>query len=348
MTADESGTGVAALRKVEITEKTVSPDSYPSIQSLKQTCPSRLFQAEHDRTQNADDTEADTVLYLAYGSNMSAETFLGMRKVRPLSEMNVSVPSLRLNFSLPGFAYAEPCFANVEFREEDEKPGKETQKWDGRLLGVVYEVTKADYRIIMATEGGGSSYHEILVPCVPIPTKCGDKTPESMPEKFMARTLYAPRLPAGQDPNKRSFWERLTTGPYRPDPYYAQPSLRYLNLLRTGAKEHKMPEFYQEYLNGLIPFQTVTWKQKTGRILYLATWAPIMLFIMKTSALFADENGQIPKSMGVAVTFFFNMAWMSYDKIYHPVFGEGERTIESDKKITDVEGAEDEKRDLLV
>lgn len=348
MTADESGTGVAALRKIEITEHAVSPDSYPSIKTLKQTCPSRLFQAEHDQAQNADDTEGDTVLYLAYGSNMSAQTFLGMRKVRPLSEMNVSVPSLRLNFSLPGIAYEEPCFANVEFREEDEKPTKAAHEWDGRLLGVVYEVTKADYRTIMATEGGGSSYHEILVPCVPIPKHCGDESPDPMPEKFMARTLYAPRLPPGQDPTKRSFWDRLTTGPYRPDSYYAQPSLRYLNLLRTGAKEHNMPGFYQEYLDNLVPFQTSNWKQKTGRLLYLATWAPTILLIMKTTAIFADENGQLPKPLGTVVTFFFNMAWLSYDNIYHPIFGEGERTLESDRKIAGVDSSEDEKRDLLV
>src|SRR2546423_15052437 len=34
----------------------------------------------------------DTVLYLAYGSNLSAETFRGKRGIQPISQVNVLVP----------------------------------------------------------------------------------------------------------------------------------------------------------------------------------------------------------------------------------------------------------------
>jgi hypothetical protein len=36
------------------------------------------------------------MLYLAYGSNLSNETFRGNRGIKPLSQVNVQVPSLRL------------------------------------------------------------------------------------------------------------------------------------------------------------------------------------------------------------------------------------------------------------
>lgn len=326
------GAGFAVLQKLDITEHEVPSDSYPPISSIQSTCSKRLFAAENERTSNSDDIASDTVLYLAYGSNMSAQTFLGMRKIRPLSEMNVSVPTLKLNFSLPGIAYQEPCFANVEYREPSEKEQLQLNgKWDGRLLGVVYEVTKADYRNIMRTEGGGTSYQEIIVPCVPIPTDGDDR---KLPKTFMARTLYAPRLPKGQDPCDRSLWERLTTGPYRHDSYYAQPSLRYLNLLRTGAEEHGLPGFYQDYLQNLQPFTKTTTAQKIGGTLYLLAWGPIILIIMRLSALFADERGRAPKPLGTMGTMLFNMAWMSYDSVYKRMYGEGERTQESETSST--------------
>lgn len=337
--------GFATLQKLDITEHEAPSDSYPPISSLKSTCTKRLFEAENERTSNSDDIASDTVLYLAYGSNMSAQTFLGMRKIRPLSEINVSVPSLKLNFSLPGISYEEPCFANVEFRDPDEKQQLQLNgKWDGHLLGVVYEVTKSDYRNIMRTEGGGTSYQEIIVPCVPIPTD-GDNN--KLPETFMARTLYAPRLPKDQDPCDRSWWQRLTTGPYRHNSYYAQPSLRYLNLLRTGAEEHGLPAFYQDYLQNLEPFTKTTTAQKIGGTMFLIAWGPIILFVMKVSALFADERGRLPKTLGTMSTVLFNLAWLSYDNFYKPIFGEGERTQKKEDTSAAQIKSEEEQNRLL-
>ena len=55
--------------------------------------------------------KAKTVLYLAYGSNLCNETFRGVRGIRPLSQVNVMVPSLRLTFDLR-------CRAKVKIRRQ--------------------------------------------------------------------------------------------------------------------------------------------------------------------------------------------------------------------------------------
>lgn len=316
----------AALKKADITEHEAPVDSYPPISSIQQTCITRLFKAAKDE----DTKPADTVLYLAYGSNMSAQTFLGMRKIRPLSEINVVVPSLKLSFDLPGIAYREPCFANVQFRDKSEaaKVTRESleKEWDGSLMGVVYEVTKPDWARIMGTEGGGTSYQEIVVPCIPLPSADSQTDASKLPQIIKARTLYAPRLPEDEDPSKRTLWEKLSTGPYRPDGEYAQASERYLKLLRVGAREHQMPQVYQDYLNGLQHYAVTSRAQKIGAFLFMLAWGPVILAFVKLSGSFADENGRIPKSLGLVITVLFNMAWISYDYVYKPAFGDGERT----------------------
>lgn len=123
--------------------------SYPTVSSIPLTSAERLSRA------TSQEPAPKTVLYLAYGSNMAASTFLGMRGIRPLSQVNVSVASLRLTLDLRGVPYWEPCFANVGFRDPPEKPasngGKAGDRWDGRLMGVVYEVMLKDWRTIMRT-----------------------------------------------------------------------------------------------------------------------------------------------------------------------------------------------------
>lgn len=57
-----------------------------------------------------------TVLYLAYGSNLSAEVFRGRRGIKPISQVNVYAPELSLTFDLAGIPYFEPCFAGTQYR----------------------------------------------------------------------------------------------------------------------------------------------------------------------------------------------------------------------------------------
>ncbi|KAI5308121.1 hypothetical protein KEM55_006518, partial [Ascosphaera atra] len=162
--------------------------------------PDDAVQQNHDqRVAIQERTDEDkTVLYLAYGSNMCAEKFREARGINPLSEMNVMVPELKLTFDMPGVPYLEPCFASTQFRDPERDEGKKKENgegdaggevngekeketdqlldsdakatkdaWNKPLVGVAYEVTMSDYAQIIATEGAGSAYEDIVVNCYP-------------------------------------------------------------------------------------------------------------------------------------------------------------------------------------
>ncbi|KAI0547497.1 hypothetical protein F4679DRAFT_366063 [Xylaria curta] len=192
--------------------RTPVPKSYPPISSIPKTSHERLALASPDNPS----ATAKTILYLAYGSNLCAETFLGRRGIRPISQINVSAPAFDLSFDLPGIPYNEPCFANTRPRKIPKPPvipGKPPKfppppysaappaskpTWSKGLYGVVYEVTPEDYANIIKTEGGGQGYHDVLTPCFELPPALHvpEKPPfPELPKPFLAHTLYAPSLP---------------------------------------------------------------------------------------------------------------------------------------------------------
>ncbi|KAI0843089.1 hypothetical protein F5Y06DRAFT_256880 [Hypoxylon sp. FL0890] len=365
------------------------PQFHPPVPTIPRTSPERLALASPD---SPDDASASTVLYLAYGSNLSSAV-LKRRDVKPVSQINVSAPGLDLAFDLPGLPYWEPCFANVtprkipkppipgdppkppfdppsagyygqyEISEEDEEysgaflpalpPG--IPSWNKGLYGVVYELTRDDYRKIIQTEGGGTAYKDILTPvlALPPPLNIPEKPPiPELPKPFLAHTLYAPRLPSftppsngnrnddnenegsrsdgDDDPRDKKWWQKLLLPVHRPDPDYAQPSARYLNLIREGARQHYLPDDYQLYLARLQWYQITTWRQEIGRWLFLLLVLPFFAIIQGLSYFFADKEGRAPKWLGIASIVFFNLMWRVYDKVFKPVFGDGERTIEEE------------------
>jgi hypothetical protein len=281
-----------------------------------QCSPSKLPQTSRERI-NA--IEEKTILYLAYGSNLSRETFTGNRGIIPISALNVHVPSLDLTFDLAGIPYTEPCFASSAQRDVDLVPDNpETTKykqrdWQKGMIGVVYEVTPEDYKTIIATEGGGASYQDIIVDCYPI--DAGLKTvPNSHRDgPVKAHTLLT--LPGGQMS--------------RPDPTYAQASARYLKLITDGAEEHALPAEYIAYLYSLQPYTITTNRQEMGKTLFAGLWMPIILAMFTLSRGLVDEEGRIPVWLAKVHAIVFYLLWMSYDVVFKRVFGDGERTIES-------------------
>lgn len=227
--------------------------------------------------------------------------------------------------------------------------------WDKGLIGVVYEVTTSDYARIVATEGGGSSYQDILVPCFVLPPTVGvpekPPIPELPPRPFLAHTLYAPRLPDVPDPdaapdsdsnsdddggdddtppgrNLPRWLRKLLLPVRRPDPSYAQPSPRYLGLLRTGAREHDLPPDYQAYLASLQPYTPTSLRQRLGGLLFVLAWLPMFGIVFGLSRWLADDRGRVPAWLGALLTLSFNLGWLLYDVLFKPVFGDGERTVD--------------------
>ena len=259
----------------------------------------------------------DTVLYLGYGSNLSAEAFLGKRNIKPLSQVNVVVPALSLTFDLPGLPYTEPCFGNVRYRDSEEclkSKGYHKDHWHKGLVGVVYEVTREDYVTIIATEGGGAGYQDVLVDCYAISGGRYNEVPcEPSGASFKAHTLYDP------------------TGSTKRAHSYAQPSARYLKLITDGAAEHSLPEEYQDFLGQIRTYQMTTTKQRLGQFIYLSVWAPMLMFIFGASKIFTKPDGTFPSWLAKLIQAIFTASWASYDKFFKKTFGDGERTIGDDE-----------------
>lgn len=284
------------------------------------------------------------MLYLAYGSNLSNETFRGNRGIKPLSQINVQIPSLRLTFDLPGLPYAEPCFANTGRRDPENDPPRNKHsaasdekheplgpaqekyrknRWHKGLIGVVYEVTPEDYAHIIATEGGGSSYHDILVECHPFASSDPAQPVPQNPStpSFKAHTLFAPATLPGEEPPKDG-------GRFqRPDTSYAQASARYLKLITDGAAECGLPYEYQDYLHAIHAYTVTTQKQRLGQFIFTSFWQPFIILIFALGRQFADRNGILPSWLKMLTAAIFKAVWVSYDNLFKPLFGDGERSI---------------------
>jgi hypothetical protein len=303
----------------------------------------------------------DTVLYLAYGSNLCHETFQGRRGIKPLAAINVAVPSLRLTFDLPGMPYIEPCFANTGPRDPSKEPSdynsssttprmttilseksplihNQAQEhapyhkdaWHKPLIGIVYELTPQDFAHVIATEGGGSSYQDILIPCHALSSNPNDVVPwHPTTPAFNAHTLYAPPhnppppgspLPPGEKEGGRFS---------RPDPSYAQPSARYLKLITDGAAEHELPYEYQTFLATIRPYTPSTQKQRLGAFIFTSIWSPIIAFVFAANGFFGDKDtGRSPTWLVRLLGAVFASVWASYDGWFLGIFGDGERTVE--------------------
>lgn len=393
------GSTRAILEEVYDVETTALSSDNVTTPALPRTSTSRLTQSDvaptpfptrpiRSRSIHHHAITSDTVLYLAYGSNLCAKTFQGTRGIRPVSRVNVSAPALRLTFDLPGLPYVEPCFANTAPRAVPKPPpgvpdlpdipdipdlppfiansaeSAEVERnergepiWTKGLIGVVYEVTREDYAHIVATEGGGASYHDILVPCLPLSavTPGGGSKPSLPPLPFLAHTLCAPRFPRPGDgdeqemeeaaaaatdddddeektpelPSRMPKWLRRFFLPVqRPYEDYAQASPRYLDLLRDGARENDLPAEYRAYLDALQPYRITSLRQRVGLVLFAGSWAPIFMLLYGLSRVIVDDKGRIPGWYGMVMAVQYNSMWSSYDRVFKPIFGDGERTME--------------------
>lgn len=181
----------------------------------------------------------------------------------------------------------------------------------------MFEVTLADYARIIATEGGGSGYKDIVVTCYPFPESYNpsDPTPDvPTTQPFKAHTL-SPWKYSKNDPRMRG------------DPSYAQPSARYLRLIMTGARELDFPMDYRDFLASIRPFRITTWRQRIGQGLFVGIWSPALVFILGLSALFAGNEGRSPAWLLVLRDMMAKSMWRTYDQVFRGLFGDGERTI---------------------
>lgn len=273
--------------------------------------------------------EEEPLWYLAYGSNLAAETFLGRRNIHPITAVNVVVPQLRLAFNIPGIPYSEPCFANSATRDgydpprvkrlpipDDKEPPYHKDRWHKGLVGVAYKLTPSDYKHVIASEGGGAAYQDVVVDSYILPHGVNSVPTDPDTELLKVHTLFAPQQSSQSDDE----WFG------RPDPSYAQPSARYLKLLTDGADEHSLPQEYKEYLHQIRSYQITSSKQKLGAYIFLGIWQPVFTAIISLMPLFSDKNGKLPEWTVRLISVVFQAVWSSYDGFFCTTFGDGERT----------------------
>lgn len=264
--------------------------------------------------------DSGNVNYLAYGSNLSKATFSGVRGIKPLSSTVVHVPSLDLTFDLPGMPYSEPCFANSRYRDATAPPSKSPyhkDRWQKGMIGVVYEITIADFRTVIATEGGGVGYQDVLVDCFVLP-KGALTLDEGLHQNgtpIRAHTLLSPQ-------NSKGKWA------VRPDPSYAQPSARYLGLITSGGDEHNLPADYMAYLRDIRPYRVTTFRQRVGKTVFGSTWWAFLMVIFMIGRLLSNKKGRVPEWYANIMKFYIKVLFIFYDNVFKRLFGDGERTIE--------------------
>jgi hypothetical protein len=105
-----------------------------------------------------------------------------------------------------------------------------------------------------------------------------------------------------------------------------------LKLITDGAKEHDLPDDYQDWLNSLQPYTITSLRQQIGALLLLSTGGVFFLLVITLSRFLADKNGKLPKWLAALLAITFNLIWMAYDVAFKPLFGDGERTEEPKKE----------------
>jgi hypothetical protein len=162
-------------------------------------------------------------------------------------------------------------------------------------MGIAYLLTSAEYERLLQSEGGrDGGYKELDIEVVALE--------DLTAEVIMCKSLGT-RTPR-ENPNP-------------------MPSARYVLLLRTGAAEHKFPEYYQTYLDDLPFYSISSLKTEIGRILFLMLWLPVILFVF-AMMMRKGKLGQVPGWVKRLQIWAFTNMWRMHDNFFSPVFGPGD------------------------
>ncbi|KAL8999129.1 MAG: hypothetical protein Q9188_005954, partial [Gyalolechia gomerana] len=88
-----------------------------------------------------------------------------------------------------------------------------------------------------------------------------------------------------------------------------------------------------QYLDLLQPYTITTRGQRMGRFVLEMTWWPILSAVFGLNKVFCDKQGRSPRWLVGLLGSVFVGIWTSYDGWMKGVFGDGERTIESEEEV---------------
>jgi len=148
------------------------------------------------------------ICYFAFGANLATSVREGRRGLQPLAVSPGFVRGERLAFNMVGFSPSEPAFASIVPSENDE------------CHGGVFTLTASDWVKLLASEG------------VPFGGPMGYQVREVSVELYSGKSVQAWTLGAG----------------LLAPPTDLPPSERYLELIKTGAKELELTGAWQRRL----------------------------------------------------------------------------------------------------
>ncbi|CAF0885178.1 unnamed protein product [Didymodactylos carnosus] len=214
------------------------------------------------------------VYNFAYGANMYPNVLSGRRKIHPIESIPGILKGWQLTFDLGGIPAVEPCFGNIK-----ENPHSE-------IHGVLHKMTEKDFKHLMATERGsgvdanGYIPHKVNV------------------YAYDGRIIEAYALVVRQ----------ISPGIVN---HHTLPSVRYIGLLRNGAKHYKIHPLYIEYLQSLPSHERS--KLATALViiealllitLFAPIWVPVVSYYMCTK--------QKPRARAYFFTLMGTNLWRIY------------------------------------
>lgn len=235
----EAGAGAGAGLAVPAHHEERRPSLLSSPFSRRELYEEDLSKQQKEHTVQYAKSNEHFTWYFAYGANMNAGVLQKRRGVEPLEKVGARLPSYKLDFTHQGIAFKEPAFASVT-------PIQENQQFS-EVHGVLYRLKAADYAKVLKAEG--------------VHTCCPHySTVEVIVHTYDGRQIWAHVL--------------VTLSPQQG----AVPSLRYLQLLRDGAKENNLDKDYQDYLQNL-PAQESGCGNSMGFALTVLLALPLLLVL---------------------------------------------------------------------
>lgn len=232
---------------------------------------------------------SSTVRYFAYGSNMNPKTFEGVRAMRPLSSVPVVLRGYELAFNVPGLPLVEPSFASVRVAREGANG-----RFSNECHGVAHLISLDEWQRLVRSEG---SYDVVDVDC-----EAYDGS------KVACKTLTHRDL--------KNFGERA-------------PSKRYANLLREGARHHKLNEAWVEYLDAIETFEPVELNLAQQAALMMSV-GPTLLAAAPVAAMAAGKqvaNGDGRQAIIDAFVETQDVVWGVQNAFFASWSGDGKRRV---------------------
>lgn len=114
-------------------------------------------------------TPQGTLWYFGFGSNMKSST-MKARGIDILDARTVKVPSYVLTFDVFGLPYSEPSMASIASYHTSPVHTRHGAEIDNPpdVHGIAFLITAKGFKRLIASEGGGVAYKEIMVTGVPV------------------------------------------------------------------------------------------------------------------------------------------------------------------------------------